>query len=150
MGTASVESGVEPPSGISGKGTVDEAYDQGNAPDNTRAQTDQEPLSGAQGKGTVAEPYDQGNAGESTSASQPTNTSTSNGATVAQTDSSKTEAERPDRMSAPPRKHSEARDVSPGTMADGSHAQTSGDRGESYEPSKGLNKLKGKLGIGKH
>jgi hypothetical protein len=39
------------------------------------------------------------------------------------------------------------RDVSPGTMPDGSHAQTSGDRGESYEPST-LSKFKNKLGLG--
>lgn len=39
------------------------------------------------------------------------------------------------------------RDVSPGTMPDGSHAVTSGDRGESYEPST-MSKFKGKLGFG--
>jgi hypothetical protein len=39
------------------------------------------------------------------------------------------------------------RDVSPGTMPDGSHAQTSGDRGESYTPNT-MSKLKNKLHIG--
>lgn len=57
-------SAVEPPSGIQGKGTTDEPYDQGNAPEAVASTTQsQEPLSGAQGKGTKDEPYDQGNAG---------------------------------------------------------------------------------------
>ena len=41
------------------------------------------------------------------------------------------------------------RDVSPGTMPDGSHATTSGEKGESYEPGR-MNKLKGKFHFGKH
>lgn len=49
---------------------------------------------------------------------------------------------------APAKNRIEERDVSPGTLADGSHAKTSGDRGESYEPGK-LNKLKSKLAFGK-
>ena len=61
-------SGVEPPSGIEGKGTANEPYDQGNAPESVAGagsapDQSQEPVSGAQGKGTVDEPYDQGNAG---------------------------------------------------------------------------------------
>jgi len=39
------------------------------------------------------------------------------------------------------------RDVSPATMPDGSHAQTSGDRGESYTPST-MSKFKNKLHFG--
>ena len=45
-------------------------------------------------------------------------------------------------------KVSEQRDVSPGTLPDGSHAQTARDRGEVYEVSK-LSKFKNKLGFGK-
>jgi hypothetical protein len=45
-------------------------------------------------------------------------------------------------------KVSEQRDVSPGTLPDGSHAQTAWDRGEVYEVSK-LSKFKNKLGFGK-
>jgi len=56
------QSGTEPPSGIQGPGTVDQPYDQGNAPENV-AGSGQEPLSGAQGKGTATEPYDRGNEG---------------------------------------------------------------------------------------
>ena len=37
------------------------------------------------------------------------------------------------------------RDVSPGTRDDGSHATTSGERGEGYKPPTGLGKLKGKI-----
>jgi len=44
---------------------------------------------------------------------------------------------------------SEQRDVSPGTMPDGSHAETSGDRGEGYEPGK-KSKIKSVFGFGKH
>ena len=83
---------------------------------------------------------------ENTTSSQPTNTPSANGAAASKPDSSKIPEERLNST----RKRSEARDVSPGTMPDGSHATTSGDRGEGYEPSKGLGKLKGKLGIGKH
>ena len=45
-------------------------------------------------------------------------------------------------------KVSEQRDVSPGTLPDGSHAQTAEDRGEVYEASK-MSKFKNKLGFGK-
>lgn len=63
----STSAGEEPPSGIQGKGTANQPYDQGNAPEQTPAETagtegtGTEPLSGAQGKGTVDEPYDKGN-----------------------------------------------------------------------------------------
>jgi hypothetical protein len=61
------ESKVEPPSGIKGAGTLNEPYDQGNAPENVgqvaSGKAGQEPLSGAKGKGTVDEPYDRGNEG---------------------------------------------------------------------------------------
>lgn len=70
----SQSSKAEPPSGIKGKGTVDEPYDQGNKPANISATAEAaaakaqsssskvEPPSGIKGKGTVDEPYDQGNA----------------------------------------------------------------------------------------
>ena len=45
-------------------------------------------------------------------------------------------------------KISDQRDVSPGTLPDGSHAKTASDRGEVYEVSK-LSKFKNKLGFGK-
>ena len=45
-------------------------------------------------------------------------------------------------------KVSDQRDVSPGTLPDGSHAKTASDRGEVYEVSK-LSKFKNKLGFGK-
>ncbi|KIW64333.1 hypothetical protein PV04_09276 [Phialophora macrospora] len=143
MGTVSAKSSEEPVSGVQGKGTADEPYDQGNAPEQIGVQSGQEPLSGVQGKGTATEPYDQGNAGERTASSQPTNTSVSNGSLAANANPS-------DERGLASRKRSEQRDVSPGTLPDGSHAKTSGDRGESYEPSKGLNRLKGRFGIGKH
>ena len=54
-----------------------------------------------------------------------------------------------DPLKAPAKPREEIRDVSPGTLADGTHAQTSGDRGESYAPGK-LSKLKSKLPFGKH
>jgi hypothetical protein len=62
------QSKVEPPSGIEGKGTVNEPYDQGNAPENIAENNKAtaegtEPVSGVQGKGTKDEPFDQGNAG---------------------------------------------------------------------------------------
>ncbi|KIY03784.1 uncharacterized protein Z520_00475 [Fonsecaea multimorphosa CBS 102226] len=150
MATSATHSGQEPPSGIQGKGTLDEPYDQGNAPENTAMRSDQEPLSGVQGKGTATEPYDQGNAGESTTSSQPTNAPASSASTAQKTASTKPAEARTGALNAPTRRHAEERDVSPGTLPDGSHAQTSGDRGESYAPSKGLNRLKGKLGLGKH
>jgi len=150
MGVDSALSGEEPPSGIQGKGTVDEPYDQGNAPENIGLQSGQEPVSGAQGKGTATEPYDQGNSGESTTSSQPTNSTASNNSTTAKASSDKPTDARTKPLSAPMKTHSEERDVSPGTLSDGSHARTSGDRGESYEPAKGFNRLKGKLGLGRH
>ena len=52
-------------------------------------------------------------------------------------------------LKAPARPRHEERDVSPGTMPDGSHATTSGERGESYEPGK-LSRLKGVFSMGKH
>jgi len=54
------QSGQEPVSGLQGKGTVTEPFDQGNAEDPVR--TGEEPPSGIQGKGTTTEPYDGGNA----------------------------------------------------------------------------------------
>ncbi|KAK5075801.1 hypothetical protein LTR70_009998 [Exophiala xenobiotica] len=54
------QSGVEPPSGIQGRGTADEPYDQGNQPAQATG-PGVEPPSGQQGKGTIDQPYDQGN-----------------------------------------------------------------------------------------
>jgi len=56
----SERSGVEPPSGIQGRGTADEPYDQGNQPAQATG-PGVEPPSGQQGKGTIDQPYDQGN-----------------------------------------------------------------------------------------
>jgi hypothetical protein len=62
----------EPPSGVQGKGTAEEPYDQGNAPEQigsksstaaTNGAVGEEPVSGVKGKGTADQPYDQGNAG---------------------------------------------------------------------------------------
>ena len=60
-GSTTSQSGTEPPSGIRGKGTVDEPYDQGNAPENV-PKSGEEPPSGIKGEGTIEKPYDQGNA----------------------------------------------------------------------------------------
>ena len=63
----SAAEGEEPPSGVQGKGTLNEPYDQGNQPEQTPAETSgkegtgTEPVSGVQGKGTADEPYDKGN-----------------------------------------------------------------------------------------
>ena len=68
------QSGQEPPSGVKGKGTATEPYDQGNAPEQIArdaaqknpvngAPSGEEPVSGVKGKGTADEPYDQGNTG---------------------------------------------------------------------------------------
>lgn len=53
-------SGVEPVSGLQGKGTATEPYDQGNADDPVLS--GEEPPSGVQGEGTTTDPYDGGNA----------------------------------------------------------------------------------------
>lgn len=70
----------EPPSGIQGEGTINEPFDQGNAPGKAsdrlkygcvwadqaeiaeNVSKSEEPPSGIQGRGTAEEPYDQGNA----------------------------------------------------------------------------------------
>jgi hypothetical protein len=52
------QSGTEPLSGETGKGTATEPYDAGNV----ETQLGAEPLSGETGKGTATEPYDAGNA----------------------------------------------------------------------------------------
>jgi len=141
MGATSAQSGQEPPSGVQGKGTVEEPYDQGNAQENIIVQSAEEPLSGVQGKGTATDPYDKGNAGETTNIAKTTKTTSS---------SLSPNDERTNPLQAQSKNRSIERDVSPGTLPDGSHAKTSGDRGESYEPARGLNKLKGKLGFGRH
>jgi hypothetical protein len=55
------KSGQEPPSGVQGKGTQDDAFDQGNQPDQPAAGPGIEPPSGKQGPGTPGKPFDQGN-----------------------------------------------------------------------------------------
>ncbi|KPI38476.1 uncharacterized protein AB675_4140 [Cyphellophora attinorum] len=159
----------EPPSGVQGKGTVEEPYDQGNAPEQigsksittaTNGNVGEEPLSGVKGKGTVNEPYDQGNAGEKATDSQPLNssatTSTTNGAGTplptppkGQSEPSKAEETSRGRTLAPPANNDRfERSVSPGTLDDGTHEKCDGERGGSYTPSSGLrgfaNKLKGR------
>lgn len=92
--------------------------------------------------------------------SQPINTTTQNqtpSPAVATTDKTsstsdkgqKTESRGRESLKAPAKARHEERDVSPGTMPDGSHATTSGERGEGYEPGR-FNKLKGVFSIGKH
>ena len=61
LGKSTAQSGTEPPSGITGEGTQDKPYDQGNAP--TATTQSQEPVSGETGKGTINEPFDKGNQG---------------------------------------------------------------------------------------
>ncbi|KEF55346.1 uncharacterized protein A1O9_08096, partial [Exophiala aquamarina CBS 119918] len=153
-------SGEEPPSGLQGQGTVSDPYDRGNAPENVSAS--EEPPAGVQGKGTVNEPFDQGNAPENPSSSAP-NADTSPkpaGITIEPPSESKTsivngekqkstEERGRDALRAPAKNRIEERDVSPGTLPDGSHAKTSGERGEGYEPGR-LNKLKSKFPFGKH
>ncbi|ETN42219.1 uncharacterized protein HMPREF1541_04160 [Cyphellophora europaea CBS 101466] len=178
------QSGAEPPSGIQGKGTVNEPFDQGNAPENlagnTPAQSTEEPISGAQGKGTVDEPYDQGNKDETTAGDQPVNTTiqspppTTNTetatTTTAQTNGTTTSQSQPaptsssssqpaaaaaaaggdstrGRTLAPPSNtQRQERSVSPGTLDDGTHELCGGEKGENYEPSRGLGRLANKLG----
>lgn len=60
LGTDSSKSGTEPPNAQQGKGTIDEPYDQGNAPEQPVGQGI-EPPNAQQGKGTVESAYDQGN-----------------------------------------------------------------------------------------
>ncbi len=59
-GSSAAQSGVEPVSGLQGKGTATEPYDQGNADDPVLS--GEEPPSGVQGQGTTTDPYDGGNA----------------------------------------------------------------------------------------
>lgn len=54
-----------------------------------------------------------------------------------------------DSLKPPTKSVAEERELSPGSLPDGTHVQTSGDRGETYEPGK-FSKLKGKLNFGKH
>lgn len=221
------KSGEEPPSGVQGKGTIDEPYDQGNAPE-TAAGPGIEPPSGQKGSGTIDSPYDKGNAPgkdiidtlllpSSLAASdildleinitEPSTTHQGSGlpqaepnaaeASAIQSSTSALEAtqksdasmttkstgvaadggnfdaaapgagEEATRELAPAPKKTDTergrfnqpasglqnmeRDISPGQLDDGTHVQTSGDKGESYAPGKlSLNKIKGKLHIGKH
>lgn len=131
--TAPAQSGEEPPSGIQGKGTATEPYDQGNAPESAAK-------SATQTAGT---------------SSQPINTTVdAAAASTVSTTGKSAEGKGPgdrgrDPLKVPAKRREEIRDVSPGTLADGTHAQTSGERGGSYEPGK-LSRLRGKLPFGKH
>ncbi|KKY27905.1 hypothetical protein UCRPC4_g00749 [Phaeomoniella chlamydospora] len=63
----SEQTGVEPPSGETGKGTAIEPYDAEQdsiPPSSTSVPSGEEPPSGKTGKGTAADPYDGGNAPE--------------------------------------------------------------------------------------
>lgn len=86
---------------------------------------------------TVTEPASQSDASKPAPSAAPT------------TGAKTTEERGRDALRAPAKNRIEERDVSPGTLPDGSHAQTSGERGEGYEPGK-MNKLKSKLPFGKH
>lgn len=163
MGTGSAQSGEEPPSGFQGKGTAEDPYDQGNV--EPVDQLSREPSSGIQGKGTPTDPYDAGNAPENPPAGSETDTtatsaqpaipSANSAAASSPSAASKTatgyEADTRGRgaLKAPPGRREEQTEVSPGTLPDGSHAQTSGDRGENYEPGK-FSRFKAKLSLGKH
>ncbi|KAI1611130.1 hypothetical protein EDD36DRAFT_443213 [Exophiala viscosa] len=140
------QSGEEPVSGLQGKGTVTEPYDQGNAEDPVR--TGEEPPSGIQGKGTTTEPYDGGNAPENPTDPGSTTTSSADASTTLTSGKGAEERGR-DQLKPPPKAPVEERELSPGSLPDGTHVQTSGDRGETYEPGK-LSKLKGKMGFGRH
>ncbi|KAK5237526.1 hypothetical protein LTR99_004701 [Exophiala xenobiotica] len=145
---AAPQSGVEPVSGLQGKGTVTEPYDQGNADDPVLS--GEEPPSGVQGRGTITEPYDGGNAPENPK--DPSSKNTSSAATSTTLTSGKSAVDERGRngLTAPAKNKVEERELSPGCLDDGTHVQTSGDRGETYEPSK-MSKLKGKLThFGKH
>jgi len=160
------QSGEEPVSGVQGKGTVSDPYDRGNAME--PAELGQEPPSGVQGKGTATEPYDGGNApeneaklatqssetpsqappsqpsGNSTTPANPTSTAPPPAAEKSATERGRSS------LQVPSKSKEEDREVSPGTLPDGTHAQTSGDRGESYEVGK-FHKFKGKLtSLGRH
>jgi len=186
----SKESGSEPPTAITGKGTAGSPYDGGNLPETT-TQPGVEPPSGREGAGTVEDPYDQGNApeqeqvpggkiehsaptgfpehqGSATPLAEP-NAKEAQGIIVSKDLLEEKEKEAADSfkenagatnvggnfdaakagaMKEARRRISDQRDVSPGTLKDGSHARTAEDRGEVYEASK-LSKFKNKLGFGK-
>ncbi|KAJ9633759.1 hypothetical protein H2204_006757 [Knufia peltigerae] len=147
MAGSSAQSGVEPVSGLQGSGTVTDPYDQGNADDIVTSGS--EPPSGIQGKGTATEPYDGGNAPENPTVSV---SDTSSGAEASTTVTSGKGASERGRsgLTAPARNKVVERELSPGCLDDGTHVQTSGDRGQTYEPSK-MSRLKGKLTqFGKH
>ncbi len=178
--SGAAQSGVEPVSGLQGKGTATDPYDQGNADDPVLS--GEEPPSGVQGEGTATDPYDGGNAPGKFSDStfffpitavcplsfanrpllrpfpllaenpiDPTSKTTSSAATSMTVTSGKSADERGrNGLTAPAKNKVEEREMSPGCLDDGTHVQTSGDRGETYEPSK-MSKLKGKLThFGKH
>ncbi|KIW11969.1 hypothetical protein PV08_09243 [Exophiala spinifera] len=143
MAGSSAQSGVEPVSGLQGSGTATDPYDQGNADDLVTSGS--EPPSGIQGKGTATDPYDGGNAPENPSVSVSDTTPTPTAAVSTTVTSGKSAVERGrSGLTAPAQNKVFDRELSPGCLDDGTHVKTSGDRGESYEPSK-MSRLKGKL-----
>jgi len=141
--------GVEPPSGEKGQGTTSDPYDQGNAPENAsnvpEGQIEHSTPTGYPEQPNVEEAQ-AATAGkiEVEEKNKVTNEKfeKATGVTVDEGNFGPNSGREAKRMI------SEHRDVSPGTMPDGSHAQTAGDRGEVYEPSK-MSKFKNKLGFGK-
>jgi len=153
--------GVEPPSGQQGTGTVSDPYDAGNAPENAsnvpQGNMEHPTPTGFpehQGSGAPqAEPdieeaqavtaskneVEQNNKATNEKFEKSTGVTPDGGNFEPATTGSAREAKR---------KVSEQRDISPGTLPDGSHAQTAGARGEVYEQSK-MSKFKNKLGFGK-
>jgi hypothetical protein len=87
--------------------------------------------------------------GTAGTSSQPINTTID--PTAASTTTMDTTSSQDDRgrLQEPAKSSNEERDVSPGTLSDGSHAKTSAEKGEGYEAPRGLNKLKNKM-FGKH
>jgi len=164
------QSDVEPPSGIKGEGTLDQPYDGGNDPENPPQTPLQKPVESAESAESVESPST-AHQGSGLPESPP------NAAQIEKIKESKAMEEAEQKGAVPSsatpkstglaadggnfdaagkgagkeagRLRSLDREVSPGTRDDGTHAVTSGDKGESYEPSK-FNKLKGKFHIGGH
>lgn len=152
--------GTEPLSGQKGAGTAEDPYDQGNAPEQ-----EQVPGGKIEHSTPTGFPEHQGSGApqaelnvekaqaitasknllEEKDKEAARNFKECTGTTVqgGTLDAANAGSERKAR-----RKVSDQRDVSPGTLRDGSHAKTASDRGEVYEVSK-LSKFKNKLGFGK-
>lgn len=164
------QSGEEPPSGKRGAGTLDSPYDAGNAPENPGSSIPstssnkpvdtsvESPSTTHQGSGlpeqTPTEAQSQAikqstekseavqkgvvGAGNGGKTQKSTGVAASGGNFDAAQKGAGKEADRLRNLE---------REVSPGTRDDGTHVRTSGEKGESYEPSK-MSKFKGKLHMG--